>query len=66
MADGYFSIGESDLSSLPKFAYVLVAPVLDSRRFGETVARNRGMQVKAFDNLREAEHWLGIAQSPQR
>src|SRR5688500_14412688 len=35
----------------PKFAYVLKEPVLDPTRFGETVAVNRGMDVRAFDNL---------------
>ena len=42
----------------PQFAYVLVVPVLDRRRFGETVAVNRGMFVKAFDNLNDALQWL--------
>ena len=32
----------------PQFAYVLHAPVLDSERLGETVAKNRGMWVKSF------------------
>jgi len=45
---------------VPMFAYVLKEPVLDPRRFGETVARNRGMIVKAFDNLNEAQEWLGL------
>ncbi len=42
------------------FAYVLTEPVLDPRRFGETVATNRGMNVKAFDNPEDALGWLGI------
>lgn len=41
-----------------QFAYVLKEPVLDPRRFGETVAVNRGMWVKAFDNLDDALGWL--------
>ncbi len=45
----------------PQFAYVLHEPVLDPLRFGETVAANRGMFVKAFDNLDEAVAWLGLA-----
>jgi hypothetical protein len=44
----------------PRFAYVLVEPVLSPHRFGETVAVNRGMIVKAFDNLDDALEWLGI------
>src|SRR5436190_18619406 len=35
----------------PQFAFVFHEPVLDPLRFGETVAANRGMYVKAFDNL---------------
>ena len=44
----------------PRFAYVLKEPVLDPNRFGETVAVNRGMRIKAFDNLKQAEWWLGV------
>jgi hypothetical protein len=42
----------------PKFAYVLQHPVLDPDRLGETVARNRGMAVRAFDNQADALGWL--------
>jgi hypothetical protein len=45
----------------PQFAYVLQEPVLDPQRFGETVAANRGMWVKAFDNLEDALEWLRLA-----
>ena len=44
----------------PQFAYVLVEPVLDPARFGETVAVNRGMNIKAFDNLPQALDWLEV------
>jgi hypothetical protein len=44
-----------------QFAYVLQEPVLDPQRFGETVAINRGMWVKAFDNLEDALGWLRLA-----
>jgi hypothetical protein len=47
----------------PRFAYVLEKPVLDPERLGETVARNRGMDVKAFDNIEEADRWLLDASS---
>jgi|SRR5215216_2956349 hypothetical protein len=46
------------LSRALQFAYVLQEPVLDPQRFGETVAVNRGMWVKAFDNLEDALEWL--------
>jgi hypothetical protein len=42
----------------PRFAFVLTEPVLDPERFGETVAANRGMLIKVFDNLEEAFEWL--------
>ncbi len=45
----------------PQFAYLLQEPVLDPKRFGETVAVNRGMWVKSFDNLGDALEWLGLA-----
>ena len=45
-------------AEVPKFAYVLEHPVLDPNRLGETVARNRGMSLRAFDNYEEALAWL--------
>jgi len=52
-------IGERGIHRAPQFAYVLHEPVLDPLRFGETVAVNRGMWVKAFDNLEDGLGWLG-------
>jgi hypothetical protein len=51
---------EGAIRRTPQFAYVLHEPVLDPKRFGETVAVNRGMWVKAFDNLEEARKWLRL------
>jgi hypothetical protein len=48
------------LSHSTQFAYVLEEPMRDKGRFGETVAVNRGMKVKTFDNQQEALGWLGI------
>lgn len=45
---------------VPRFAYVLKEPLLDPKRFGETVAVNRGMRVRVFDDMKQAEWWLGI------
>ena len=50
----------------PQFAYVLHEPVLDPKRFGETVAVNRGMWVKAFDNLDDAREWLRLPRDTGR
>jgi hypothetical protein len=63
VADAVADLNSRGRAHAPQFAYVLVAPILDSQRFGETVALNRGMYVKAFDNMSAAEHWLGIAPS---
>ena len=46
--------------STPQFAYVLKEPQLDPYRLGETVAVNRGVNLKAFDNHDEAFGWLGV------
>ena len=42
------------------FAYVLHEPVLDPLRLGETVALNRGMNIKVFDDYEMAATWLGV------
>jgi hypothetical protein len=42
----------------PQFAYVMNEPLRDSQRYGETVAVNRGMNVKTFETLEEAFEWL--------
>jgi len=49
---------ERGVSAATQFAYVLVEPLRDPRRFGETVAVNRGMTLKTFDNLVDACDWL--------
>jgi len=51
-------LGTSSINT--KFAYILVEPVLDPERFGETVAINRGMNVKVFDNTDDAFGWLEL------
>ena len=50
---------ERRMPRVPRFAYVLERPVLDPKRFGENVAANRGMIVKAFGDRDEALTWLG-------
>jgi hypothetical protein len=56
-----WDFAERGVSPATKFAYVLRKPVLGPGRFGETVARNRGMVVMAFDNPEEALQWIEIA-----
>jgi hypothetical protein len=55
------SFAPRGVSPATQFAYVLEEPVLDPGRLGETVATNRGMFVKVFDNPEDALGWLEIA-----
>lgn len=55
------SFASRGVSLATRFAYVLEEPMLDPDRFGETVAVNRGMIVRAFDNLEAARAWLAAA-----
>ena len=41
-----------------KFAYIIHKPLRDPERFGETIAVNRGMNVKTFEDENEAREWL--------
>ena len=43
---------------VPRFAYVLHEPLRDPARLGETVAMNRGMVIKVFENPEDATEWL--------
>ena len=53
-------VNEHRVPRAPQFAYVANEPLLDPRRFGETVAVNRGMCVKAFETPEEAFEWLRL------
>ena len=64
---GYFAATESihlmtqyGMSQAPQFAYVIKEPLRDPGRYGETVAVNRGMNVKTFETLEEALEWLAV------
>lgn len=41
-----------------KIAAAIPPELIDPARFGETVARNRGVAVRAFDNLEQSITWL--------
>ena len=43
---------------VPRFAYVIHEPLRDPTRLGETVAVNRGMNVKTFETSEDAIEWL--------
>ena len=62
---GYFAatetinlIGMKRMRQTPQFAYVMNEPLRDPQRYGETVAVNRGMNVKTFETPEEAFEWL--------
>ena len=43
-----------------RLAYVVLPPIADPGRFGETFAVNRGVNVRIFDTIDEAINWLEI------
>ena len=45
----------------PRFAYVMHQPLRDPERYGETVAVNRGMNVRTFEIQEDAIEWLTSA-----
>lgn len=64
---GYFAATESihlmtqyGMCQAPQFAYVIKEPLRDPGRYGETVAVNRGMNVKTFETVEEALEWLEV------
>ena len=57
-AEMVMSYENRGVSAGTPFAYVLKEPMLDPKRFGETVAINRCMNAKAFENPEEALKWL--------
>ncbi len=46
------------LYKLTKVAVVARPEQLDPKKFGETVARNRGVNALVFTNVEDAEKWL--------
>ena len=61
VADAVTQVVNRGHLEVPRFAYVLKEPVLDPKRFGETVAVNRGMRLKTFEQIKQAEWWLGVS-----
>jgi len=46
--------------TLPRIAIYAVAPLMDPNRYTQTVANNRGAQVRASDSVQELLSWLGV------
>jgi hypothetical protein len=50
----------SQFPAFPRIAIYAVAPLMDPNRYTQTVANNRGAQVRASDSLQELLSWLGV------
>lgn len=48
-----------------RFAFVGNNPLVDPKRFGETVAVNRGMNLRVFTEIKEAIVWLEADPDPE-
>jgi hypothetical protein len=59
VAASYAPIRESGRTP-PRIAMVALPPLIEPRRFIQTVASNRGALIGAFESLREAAEWLGL------
>lgn len=46
--------------AFPRIAIHAVAPLMDPNRYTQTVANNRGAQVRASDSVQELLSWLGV------
>ncbi|HTA77588.1 MAG TPA: hypothetical protein VK791_10550 [bacterium] len=59
----YYELIHSPDYVVCRFAMVGKAPLIDSRRFCETVANNGGLQLKDVETMDEAFEWLGLQPS---
>ena len=46
--------------SFPRIAIYAVAPLMDPSRYTQTVATNRGAELRASDSMQELTSWLGV------
>ena len=54
----FSKFAESGVPRGTRFSYVGHEPLVDKRRFGETVATNRGLTVRVFTDYQQAIEWL--------
>lgn len=47
-----------DFGKPVRISFAAEIPIVDPKRFGEMVARNRGANGKVFTDLQKAIHWL--------
>jgi hypothetical protein len=50
----------NERNEFPRLAIVGKEPLLDPNRFGELVARNRGVKVKVVERMEDALKWLEV------
>jgi len=50
----------SQFPQTPRIAVYAIAPLMDPNRYFQTVATNRGAQVRSSDSLQELLSWLGV------
>ena len=48
------------LPEAPQVAILAAPPIMDPGRFTQTVANNRGVRMRASENLQELRSWLGV------
>jgi len=60
LARKVFELVSKGTCPTPHLAYVLLPPISDPGRFGETVAVNRGVIHRVFEEIEDAQNWLGI------
>jgi hypothetical protein len=48
----------TELKRFPRLALLGKEPLVDPNRFGELVARNRGVQMKTVEQMEDAVKWL--------
>lgn len=53
-----FAVAISEQQIAGPLAFVGNEPIVDAGRFGESVARNRGVNVRVFSNEPDARVWL--------
>ena len=54
---------QNEETSKLQIAVVGNPPLIDPNRFGETVAKNHGLNIKVSNEMEEAVSWLGIKSS---
>jgi hypothetical protein len=56
----------TEVKRFPRLALLGKEPLVDSNRFGELVATNRGVRMKTVEQMEDAVKWLGQEVSAER